>query len=172
VAIEQSKNQTIGQMMGNLASIAMQQGGVIGKAGKALAIAQTIWSTGTAIMKAMAEVPYPANIAAAAGVAIMGAAQLANIMKTNVGSGGSIAGAKGGTVGGSTPMTPDNMPATAPPTDAYKNVAQVIIQGNVFSSQETADWIVGKISEAVNNRDMVFIAGNSRQALELAGAHG
>lgn len=168
--IEANKNATMGDMMGSLVSMAISQGGALGKAGKALAIAQTIWSTGTAVMKAMAEVPFPANIAAAASVAVMGVAQLANIMKTNVGSGGSVVGAKGGTVGGSTPATPDNMPGTYQPTDQYRTTAQIVIQGNVFSSQETADWIINQLREATSTRDVVFINSNSRQALELAGA--
>ena len=165
---EAYKNLTIGDMMGTFANIAMQQGGKLGKIGKALAIAQTIWSTGTAVMNAMAQIPYPANIAAAAGAAAMGIAQLANITKTNVGSGGSVASAKGGGGGASSPALSNSVPGTQPSTESQqKSATQIIINGSLFAAQETVDWLVEKIGEAVNGRDMVFINGNSRQAMEL-----
>jgi hypothetical protein len=120
-------------------------------------------------MKTLAEpsLPYPANIAAAAMIAAQGVAQLANIKKTNIGSGGGIAGAKGGGVSATSPSLSDNVQA-AQPMEQQKST-QVIIQGNVFSSQETAEWIIGQIRDAVESRDVVFISQNSRQAMELAG---
>jgi hypothetical protein len=170
IEAEAYKNQTIGAMMGQFAQAAINHGGTLGKIGKAIAIAQTIWSTATAIMKAMAEVPYPANIAAAAGVAAMGALQLSNIKKTNIGSAGSVAGVSGGG-GAATPALSNSIPATAPSTESQQKAAtQVIINGNLFAAQETVDWLVEQIGAAVNNRDMVFINGNSRQAMELVGA--
>jgi hypothetical protein len=48
-------------------------------------------------------------------------------------------------------------------------IAQVVIQGSVFSSRETADWLIGQLSEAINGRDVVFINGNSRQAGLISG---
>jgi hypothetical protein len=119
-------------------------------------------------MTAMAQVPWPGNIAAAALAAATGVAQLANIRKTNIGSGGSIAGARGG--GGaslSAPNLSDNVSGAQPMEK--QTSTQVIIQGNVFSSQETAEWIIGQIRDAVESRDVVFISQNSRQAMELAG---
>jgi metallophosphoesterase superfamily enzyme len=50
-----------------------------------------------------------------------------------------------------------------------QRVAQVVIQGNVFSARETADWLIGQLSEAINDRDVVFINGNSRQAGLIGG---
>jgi hypothetical protein len=167
--IEWNKNATLGDAMTNLVGLASQQSGTLGKIGKAFAVAQTIWSTGTAIMKAMAEVPYPANIGAAASIAVMGAAQLANIKKTNLGSGGTIAASKGGGAAVGGPVLSDNVAATRP-QESERSATQVIIQGNVFSSQETAQWIIEQIRDAVSTRDAVFISSNSRQALELAGA--
>jgi hypothetical protein len=168
IDFEQSKGDIIGGLANNLVNTAMQAGGRLGKFGKALAIAQTIWNTGQAVMTAMAQVPWPGNIAAAALAAATGVAQLANIRKTNIGSGGSIAGARGG--GGvslSAPNLSDNV-SGAQPMEQQKST-QVIIQGNVFSSQETAEWIIGQIRDAVESRDVVFISQNSRQAMELAG---
>jgi hypothetical protein len=167
---EESKNAMIGEGMSALVNAAIAQGGRLGKIGKAIAIAQTIWSTGQAVMKAMSDpaLPWPSNLAAAASVAAKGAMQLANIRKTNVGSGGSVLSSGGASAAVGTASLPDNVAATAP-KESEKSVAQVIIQGNVFSSQETADWIINQIRDAVNTRDVVLVSSNSRQAMELAG---
>lgn len=167
--IEWSKNATLGDAMSALVGMAAQQSGTLGKVGKAMAIAQTVWSTGTAIMKAMAEVPWPGNIAAAANIAAMGVAQLANIKKTNVGSGGSIAGTRGGAVGGAPAAISDNVPGLQARPMEQQSAVQIIVQGSLFAAQETVDWLTDKIGEAVNGRDLVFINNNSRQALELRG---
>jgi hypothetical protein len=167
--IELNKNATLGDGMSALVGLAIQQGGALGKAGKALAIAQTVWSTGQAIMKAMAEVPWPASIAAAANIAAMGVAQLANIKRTNIGSGGSIvSGRGGGGASSASPALPDSTPALGQPLQ-QQNAVQIIVQGSLFAAQETVDWLTEQIGAAVNSRDLVFIQGNSRQALELRG---
>jgi len=169
LAAEEAKNATLGASMGNLANLAAQQGGAIGKVGKAFAIAQTIWSTGTAVMNAMAQVPFPANIAAAASVAAMGVAQLANIKKTNIGSGGSVVGAKGGSVTGTSPSLSDtSIPANRDQALTQQSAVQIIVQGDLFNTGEaTAQRLAEIFGDLINNRDMVFINGNSRQAAEL-----
>jgi hypothetical protein len=169
LAAEDAKNMNLGEMGNSLAQMAMQQGGKLGKIGKAYAIAQTVWSTGTAIMKAMAEVPYPANIAAAAVAAAMGVAQLSNIKKTNLGGSGAIARSSGGGSVATSSALPDNPRGVQQSQPEDKSVSQIVIQGNVFSSQETADWIIEQIRDAVNTRDVTFINANSRQAMDLAG---
>jgi hypothetical protein len=169
IAAEEAKNVNIGELGGDLVRMAVQSSGALGKIGKAFAIAQTIWSTGTAIMRAYEQLGPIKGTIAAAMIAAKGAMQLASIKKTNIGTGGSIVGAGGG--GGITAATPalsDNV-AGAQPQDA-RAVSQVVINGNIFSSQETAEWIIGQIRDAVESRDVVFISSNSRQAMELAGA--
>jgi hypothetical protein len=167
--IEFNKNATLGDAMSTLVGMAIQQGGALGKAGKAIAIAQTIWSTGQAVMKAMAEVPWPANIAAAANVAAMGVAQLANIKRTNIGGSGSILGARGGSVGASAPSLSDNIQGATGTPLQQQSAVQIIVQGSLFAAQETVDWLTEQIGAAVMDRDVVFISGNSRQAMELRG---
>jgi hypothetical protein len=168
LAAEQAKNATLGASLGNLAQMAMQQGGVLGKFGKAYAIAQTIWSTGTAIMNAMSQVPYPANIAVAAATAAMGVAQLANIKKTNIGSGaGSITAAKGGGSGGSSSALRDTAPAAPVNEKTEKSAVQVIFNGPVIETESTGKWLADVLRDAADNRDMVFFSANSRQAMEL-----
>ena len=61
---------------------------------KGLAVAETVWNTSKAIMGMLSVQPAtPANFALAAATAVMGVAQIANILKTNPdegGGGGSI----------------------------------------------------------------------------------
>jgi hypothetical protein len=97
---------------------------------------------------------------------VTGAAQLANIKRTNINGSGSIVGGRGGGVTAAAPALSDNVTG-AQPQQEIQSATQVIIQGNVFSSQETAEWIIGQIRDAVSSRDVVFISANSRQAMEL-----
>jgi len=59
---------------------------------KALRIGETIIHTATAVMRAFADVPYPANIAVATAVAAQGAAQVAVIAAQKLHMGGFIGG--------------------------------------------------------------------------------
>jgi hypothetical protein len=172
IAVEQSKNLIIGQSMGQLAGMMMNQGGRIGKAGKALAIAQTIWATASAAMQSFQNAGgYPWGIAPAAAVVATGLAQLANIKKTNVGSAGSVAGVSKGGSSGTSPALSNDVPgtgATGQPL-TQQSAVQIIVQGSLFAAQETVDWLTDKIAESVRERDVVFIAPSSRQAMELRG---
>ena len=166
---EEYKNVTLGQGVSELVSVAMQQGGALGKFGKAFAIAQTIWSTGTAIMNAFAQVPYPANIGVAAAIAAKGVMQLAQIKKTNIGSGGSVAAPGGVSGGGGGSSLPSNVPAAAASTESdRKSASQIIIQGPILSGQQSADWLIDILRQATD-ADMVFMTGSSRQAMEIRG---
>jgi hypothetical protein len=168
--IEFAKNATVGDAMGSLVQMAIAQGGTLAKVGKGLYIAQTIWATSNAIMEAMGYrgPGWPANIAVAANIAAMGALQIANIKRTNPGTGGSIVSGRGGGASvAASPALSDNVGPTGQPLD-QQSVAQVHIHGNVFSSEETAAWFIEKIRDAVDSRDVVLISGNSRQAMEFA----
>ena len=44
-----------------------------------------------------------------------------------------------------------------------------ISNDRLFAAQETVDWLTEQIGAAVMDRDVVFISGNSRQAMELRG---
>jgi hypothetical protein len=174
IAAEQAKNMTLGDMGNQLASMAMQQGGTIGKIGKAYAIAQTIWSTYTAVMKAMAEVPFPANYAVAAATAAMGVAQLSKIKSTNLGSTSGSISRPSGTGMSASGVTRSVPEGTQKASDESKerSAVQVIIQGNLIETDSTARWLSEVLRDAADNRDMVFFSANSRQAMELAGAAG
>lgn len=140
----------------------LQAGLVLAKEGsvaqKALQITQAVISTYTAANNALATVPYPANIAAAASMVTLG---LANVAK--------IAGAKfeqGGIVGGSS-YHGDKTPALVNAGEMILNRQQ---QGEMFrqlrsggaDNEDVADKIVG----AISNMRLV-VEANGREIARL-----
>jgi hypothetical protein len=99
----------------------------------------------------------------------MGVAQLANIKRTNIGSSGSIVAGRGGAIGASAPSLSDNVQGATGAPLTQQSAVQIIVQGSLFAAQETVDWLTEQIGAAVMDRDVVFISGNSRQAMELRG---
>lgn len=165
---EQIKNQSIIGLAGELFTALGSESSKLFKVQKAFAIANAVVNVAEGITQAL-KLPFPANLAAAAKVAAAGAIQIAKIKATNPGGGGaapSLSGG-GGTAGGNAAL-PDNAPAFA--QQEPQRIAQVVVQGNLFSARETADWLIEQLSDAVNNRDVVFINGASRQAGAIAGA--
>jgi hypothetical protein len=73
----------------------------------------------------------------------------------------------GGGITAAAPALGDNVSGVQ--QQDQRAISQVVINGNVFSSQETAERIIGQIRDAVESRDVVFISSNSRQAMELVG---
>ena len=167
---EMFKNLSIGDMMGQFAEMAMQHGGRLGKIGKAFAIAQTIWTTSGAVMRAMQEIPYPANFGVAASVAAMGAMKLATIKSTNIGSGGSLGSVSGATPGmGATAALPASVPATRSTESDQRSAVNIYVEGNLMSGPESVRWLAEQLGTLINGNDLVYINGNSRQAMVLRG---
>jgi hypothetical protein len=156
MTLRQSLVSTAGSIMGALFA-----------SDKKFAIAQALISTSVGATRALREVPFPANIAAAAAVLANGYKQVKQIKATNPGTN---ATSFGGGSGGASPSALQQPAGNAQQAEQAPRVAQVVIQGSVFSSRETADWLVGQLSDAINNRDVVFINGNSRQAGLITGA--
>lgn len=143
--------------------------------GKVGAIAQSAIATRTGAIeayKALAGIPVvgPAlGAAAAIAVTAFGLEQISAINSTSFG---------GASAGGATPTVGVN-PNTGIPTgtsggdvgsmtDVKSQTAiQVIVQGNVYGNQDFAQYMTEVIRDAVNNRDLVIINGDSRQAIEL-----
>jgi hypothetical protein len=67
------------------------------------------------------------------------------------------------------PALSDNVGPQGQPLE-QQSAVQIIVNGSLFAAQETVDWLVTEIGNAVNSRDLVFINGNSRQAMELSGS--
>lgn len=107
------------------------------------------------------------NFTLMAAVAAAGAVQLAKIRAMQYFEGG--VGGGGGVSPGlqlASP-TPTQSEAAAPTPTGDPRVAQIIVQGNVFSTQESADWFLEQISAHINDRDKVVISRTSAQAREL-----
>lgn len=98
--IQEQKLNTYADMFGQLSQLAYSENKEMARIGKAAAIAQATINGYLAVTKAWAEVPYPANIAAAAAAAVVAAANVASIISTPIGfrTGGSMTvGGSGGT---------------------------------------------------------------------------
>lgn len=100
---------------------------------KPIAIAAALMSTYQGAANALATVPYPANIAAAATVVASGIAQVNNIRSTNVGGGGGGGGAVApsipSSISNNTDLTTSTLPTTAqtePPITRTITVAHEI----------------------------------------------
>lgn len=118
-----------------IAAIALQKGQMI---------ATTIASGKAAELRAMAEVPYPANIALAGKIAFWTAANVAAIGALGLaqaagGGGGGISGGGGGGGGatGAAAAAPPPIPDTAVAAEP-KIIVQVFNQGSVVTHQELA----------------------------------
>lgn len=170
IAAEEAKNQTLGASLTSMVGLAIQQGGKLGKFAKAFAIAQTVWSGGTAIIETFKNNGgYPFGIAPAAAMAATVAAKLASIKSTNIGSGGSAGGVSGGSSAGSSALR--DIPTTSgeggQALEQQKTV-QVVVQGDLFNTgRETAEKLAELLGDLINNADAVFISPASRQAAEL-----
>ena len=166
--LEAAKYETWGSLAGQFVGLIGNSNKRMAKLQQGLAIAQAIWWTASGVTNALRSLPFPANIAAAAKVAVMGALQVAKIKAAKYSAGGSSGGgsfsAAGGSAGGSEGQfeTPAAV-AQQQPT----RMAQVIIQGDVFSSTQTVDYLIDKIREAINDRDVSVISSRSRQAFDL-----
>lgn len=139
---------------------------------QAIALAQAIWSTARGVANALGSVPFPGNLAAAALVAAQGMMQIAAIKKAKYSEGGSsgsysYGGGGGGSFNDGSSKLPDTMPAAE--QQQARGQAQIVINGNIFSSRETTQYLIDEISKAVTERDVVLIGKNSRQAQELMG---
>lgn len=171
--LEAAKYVTWGSLAGEFFSLMGSSNKKMAKIQQGLALAQAVWWTASGVANALRSVPFPANIAAAAKVAVMGALQIAKIRSTQYSESGSVGGGGFGGLGGGGGEGGQRSFSTPPAVTQQEpqRMAQVIIQGDVFASAETVNYLIEKISEAINDRDVSFIDVNSRQALELgAGA--
>jgi hypothetical protein len=75
-------------MFGGLAQLAQVGGKKLFNIAKAFSIAEAVMNTAQAVTKSLTSLPFPFNLAAAAGTAAAGAAQIATIAATQPGGGG------------------------------------------------------------------------------------
>lgn len=135
---------------------------------KKVSIAMAIISTLQGAAQALRDVPYPANIAAAASVLASGYAQVSQIKSTNIGS-----TAVGGGVGGGAGSTPTAEPISNGINDAQENrrsAIQVVFQGDVVGWDDfMRDRFVNSLRDLVDGNDVILFGSESRQAAEIRG---
>jgi len=133
---------------------------------KAQAVQQAIQNTAVAVTAAMAL--GPAGLPMAAMMKALGAAQVALILATGYGQMRQI-GAHGGAPIGSpvNPVHTQPEPVQAEPADSGGRTVQVIVNGNLFSTRETVDYLVNAIRGEIDNKDVVLFSPSSRQAQEI-----
>jgi len=142
---------------------------------KALAISQAIQNTAAAATKALAIYgPTPAGFAAAGAAKAFGAIQIGLIAATgaleiaSVGSGGGGPAVAPGTP--NNPVYTQQQGEGAQPGVTSQRALQVVFAGPVYGMNDFKDQLVEMLREEVDERDVLIIGGNSRQAQELRGA--
>jgi hypothetical protein len=150
---------------------------------KGLAIARTIQNTAAASVKALAELGPIAGPPAAGAIQAFGAAQVGLIAATALTGVGAIGGGGGlgglGTGGGfgsgefsGGDAANDPAPSSGGAGVQEQGVVQLIFP-NVFGiTPDAIDAIADALREASENRDVVIVSGQGRNAEILAGANG
>lgn len=137
---------------------------------KIAGIANAVINTAQGVTKALSAYPPPLSFAMAALQAAAGLAQINQIKSAQFGSATSAPSVAGG---GAVPVQP--VPAGVANSDASSarggTTLQIIIEGNVIGNEDFVDRVLApRIGELINDRDLVLISPNSRQARELAPA--
>jgi hypothetical protein len=136
---------------------------------KKVGIANALISTFVGVAKAL-ELPFPANLAAAATTLAAGMAQVRSIQSTSTSGGGGIGSiSTGGAL--SSAATPASPPASFGERAAQGDRAvQVIFQGDVNGwDQYIEQRVISSIRDAVSERDVIIVDPRSRNARDLVG---
>ena len=119
---------------------------------KAAGVAEAIINTHKGITKAL-ELPFPANIAAAAVTAAKGFASVAAIKSTSFGGGGGSANNAGGTVGLATNNVASTVTGTATAgvqPEQSRQTIRIEAKGSRFTAEEVGD-LVRQLAEATGD---------------------
>jgi len=147
--------------------------GAMFKANKAYGIANAVVSTFRGVAKAL-ELPFPANIAAAATTLAQGLSAVGSIKGAQPGggaTGGGISASISAAQGGASIPSSAFIPSSSAEAEAVKekSTLQIIIQGDVNGFDEFAQSkIIPAIQRAVQDQDVILIRPESRNAAEIA----
>jgi hypothetical protein len=167
IKFEEIKDQSILEIASGMFGALARENTKLAKVQQGIALAQTIWSTATGIMKAFETLPWPANLAAAAKVALTGAIQVAKIKSTNY-TAGSVSGSAATLSGGSSVGTaPSSTDRDTPGATAARGSTTIYFQGVL--TRDIADYFVQALRDGVD-RDVIIIPPNSLQARVIRGA--
>lgn len=165
IDFESFKSASIQQLNASLASSLVTIATAAFGQNKKVALAVAGISVGVGMAKAL-ELPFPANIAAAAKVAAQGAQILAGIRSQSVGGGASLAATSGG---GSASLSGTAPAAATAPTGATQAAStSIYINGN-FAGPRSIDWLVDELRKATD-RDVILFGGASRQSIDTVRA--
>lgn len=168
IKFETIKDQSILEIAGSMFTQLAAQNSKLAKIQQGIALAQTIWSTASGIMKAFEQLPWPANLAAAAKVALTGAIQIAKIKSTNY-SAGSVSGSAPTLAGGGSSLgsARENAPPEISDLADSRGATTVYISGMI--TQEVIDYMFEGLRDGFT-RDLIIIPNNSLQAQQLRAA--
>jgi hypothetical protein len=162
INFEDLKSATIQDIQQSLLTSGLQIATALFGQNKKVALAVAAINIGEAATKALT-LPYPANLAAVARVIAQGAQLTQRIRSASIGGGGGF----GGVSGGGVTASPEPAAAAAPAGAQSKAATNVYISG--FISRAVVDDLV-EVLRGEGDRDVTLFGGNSRQALEFAGA--
>lgn len=150
--------------------------GIVGANNQAIFIATQAFDAALAIIsghaagaKALAEVPYPANLAVSAKMVSLGYWQAAAIAATAIGT---LATSGSGSSGGGTYMSPTvTTSASITPIGTtqqeekpeQKGIFNIYVDGDFIGDKEWVGNLAERISEMVENYDVTFIASHAQQ---------
>ena len=133
-------------LFGGLAQLAQLGGKKLFNIAKAFSIAEAVMNTAQAVTKSLTSLPFPFNLAAAAGTAAAGAAQIATIAATQPGGGGGGIKAPSASGGAGAAAAP----AAAAPAAGGGRPTQVALQltgGDLFGRDQVIS-LINAINEA------------------------
>lgn len=150
---------------------------------KGLAIARVIQNTAAGAVKAFADLPFPVAVTAAASIKAFGAAQIGLIAATALTGVGAIGG--GGVPGGIGAgggfgagdfsggiAANDPTPSSGGTALQSQGVVQLIFPNLFGITPEAIDALADALREASENRDVIIVSGQGRNAEILAGTNG
>ncbi len=150
---------------------------------KGLAIARTIQNTAAAAVRAIADLGPIFGPPAAAAITAFGAAQVGLIAATALQGGGSVGGggglgsissggfAGGGDLGGGDAANDQQFGGGGTPA-VDQGVVQLIFPNLFGITPDAIDALADALREASENRDVIIVSGQGRNAELLAGANG
>ena len=151
---------------------------------KGLAIARTVQNTAAASVKALAELGPIAGPPAAAAITAFGAAQVGLIAATaltgvgSIGGGGGVGGISSAAAGGGGGFSEsggegfDPAPSSGGTGLQDQGVVQLIFPNLFGITPDAIDALADALREASENRDVIIVSGQGRNAELLAGANG
>jgi hypothetical protein len=162
IGFEELKAATIQDIQASLATSGLQIATALFGQNKKVALAVAAINIGVGATEAL-KLPFPANLAAVAKVIAQGAQLTQRIRSASIGGGGGF----GGVSGGGVTASPEPAAAAAPAGATSNAATNVYISG--FISRAVVDDLV-EVLRGEGDRDVTLFGGNSRQALEFAGA--